>query len=172
MTSLGLKPAARTFDTGAMATALRSDAPRPLLPLSLDDYAPAPINAPDVIDGNPVARGHHVVEGPGAWDAGFWDCTAGRFRWYYGDPELVHILEGEVLVTDGAGVRHHLRPGDIFLFPRRTTWEWEVPDYVRKAFVMHPSPTDRARRRVRGLRRRVARLRDAASAHRAPPTAP
>jgi len=156
-----------------MATALRSGAPHALAPLSLDDVAPAPINAPDVIDGNPVARAQHVVEGPGAWGRRvLGDCTAGRFRWYSGDPGLVHILEGEVLVTDGAGVRHHLRPGDIFLFPRRTTWEREVPDYVRKAFVMHPSPTDRTRRRVRGLRRRVARMSDAASAHRQSPAAP
>jgi uncharacterized cupin superfamily protein len=113
--------------------------------------------ASDVIDGNPVTRVHHAIQGPGSWDAGFWDCTAGRFRWHFGDAEFVLVLEGEVLVTDGAGVRHHLRTGDMFLFPGRTSWEWEVPEYLHKAFVMHPGPTDRARRRLKGLRRRIGR---------------
>ena len=140
-----------------MATALRPDVPRALASICPDDYDPAPITASDVIDGNPVTRVHHAVQGPDGWDAGFWDCTAGRFRWHFGDAEFVHVLEGEVLATDDAGARHRLRAGDMFLFPGGTSWEWEVPHYVHKAFVMHPGPAARARRRLRGLRGRIRR---------------
>jgi uncharacterized cupin superfamily protein len=47
-----------------------------------------------------------------------WDCTAGRFCWYYGVDETVYLVEGSITVVDSAGQLSHLRAGDTFLFPK------------------------------------------------------
>ena len=70
-----------------------------------------------------------------------WDCTAGKFRWYFGVDETVHILEGEVTVSDDGGNTRTLRAGDIGFFPAGTWMTWRVEKYVRKvAFLRHPLP--------------------------------
>ncbi len=68
-----------------------------------------------------------------------WDCTAGAFRWRYGIDETIHIVEGGAIVTDERGKVSELRPGDVMMFRRGTSADWQVPDYVRKiAFCVEP----------------------------------
>ena len=68
-----------------------------------------------------------------------WDCTAGRFNWYYKADETVYVVEGSMTVVDDAGQLSHLKAGDAFLFPKDTRFEWTVHTYVRKvAFVHQP----------------------------------
>ncbi len=49
-----------------------------------------------------------------------WDCTAGRFNWFYDIDETVCIMEGSVTVRDAAGLSTTLKPGDTFFFPAGT----------------------------------------------------
>ena len=69
---------------------------------------------------------------------GEWDCTAGRFRAKMdGYTEFCHILEGEAEITNLAdGVTRTVRPGDSFIMTAGLELEWNVPNYVRKCFVI------------------------------------
>ncbi|MBL6430831.1 MAG: hypothetical protein HPM95_05035 [Alphaproteobacteria bacterium] len=57
------------------------------------ELAPAPIDPDWILEGAPEARVAQIAEGS---DAGatmaVWDCTAGRFDWYFGCEEAVFIL--------------------------------------------------------------------------------
>lgn len=109
-----------------------------------------PIPPDWILEGNPLARSK-VLAGSSDDMASthMWDCTAGRFNWFYTVDEVIHVVEGSVIVEDGAGQRRHLQPGDTFLFPAGTRFHWTVPRYVRKIAFLH-SPLSR---RIRFLKR-------------------
>ena len=68
-----------------------------------------------------------------------WDCTAGRFNWYYDGDETIYVIEGSVTVTDRGGVTRSLNAGDTAFFPAGSSAEWTVNKYVRKiAFLRQP----------------------------------
>jgi uncharacterized cupin superfamily protein len=92
-----------------------------------------PIRPEWILEGTPQARiglhSHNVDR----WASTYvWDCTAGRFNWHFAWEETVHILEGEVKVTNAQGDTHVLTAGSVGYFPAGTWWVWEVPSYVRK----------------------------------------
>jgi uncharacterized cupin superfamily protein len=126
----------------------------------------APIPTAWVVRGSPRARCADLSQSSdGMAYTATWDCSAGSFDWHNDVDETAHILEGEVTVTDAAGVSSTLRPGDVALFRAGTIFHWEVPHYVRKiAFMRHTAPpllgrvmvfTGRARR---ALARKMARV--------------
>lgn len=119
------------------------------------DLIPAPIPQAWILEGSPVARQKHLA---GSSDqlatTLMWDCTAGRFNWSYDADEVIHVLEGSVLIEDAAGVRRRLQAGDTFLFPAGSRYHWTVPDYIRKVAFLH-SPLSREMRIIRAI---VARL--------------
>lgn len=127
-TLLGLKPSAANVQ-------------RPLEPM------PVP---PDWIrEGNPVATATMLTESRDKrYRSGIWECTAGTFDWHFALDEIVHILEGEVIVTYD-DKRLHLKPGDVAHFPAGTSTLWHVPDRVRKFFT-HREPHT-VERVLRGL---------------------
>lgn len=97
---------------------------------------PAPIEPSWILEGTPVARtAVWSVSSDTTTTAMVWDCTAGRFRWFFGGDEIVSILEGEVTVTDAAGSERTLRPGDGALFRAGTWTVWHVPTYVKKVAI-------------------------------------
>jgi len=104
---------------------------------------PDPIPADWILEGNPVARSKCLV---GSSDdmasTHMWECTAGRFNWFYSVDEVIHVIEGSVIVEDAAGGRRTLEAGDIFLFPAGTRFHWTVPRYIRKIAFLH-SPLSR-----------------------------
>jgi uncharacterized cupin superfamily protein len=105
------------------------------------DLDHAPITVDHVIDGAPVARSTKLTESTdGLVSTHVWDCTAGRFHWYFGVDEVVHILDGEVHVTDDHGQTVILVPGDVGHFPLHSHSIWHVPDYVRKLAVHRAPP--------------------------------
>jgi uncharacterized cupin superfamily protein len=110
------------------------------------NFKPAPINPEWIVSGNPQARsGDLVSAADGGGSTNFWDCTAGKFEWYYGWDETVLILGGEVRVTDSNGATSVLRAGDVAHFPAGSSFHWEVERYVRKiAFHRKPVPTLRS----------------------------
>jgi len=98
----------------------------------------SPIEPTWILDGSPVARALNLTEAHDKnLSCGLWDCTAGSFKWIFRCDEIVHILEGEVIVQDDAGART-LRPGDIAFFPHGLETVWRVPHYVKK-FAIHRS---------------------------------
>ena len=117
-----------------------------IVAVSLDDVElrPDPIDPEWIHDGSPVARS-------GQWSTGsdltttthVWDCTAGRFTWHFAADEIVHIVEGSVIVSSDDADPRILRAGDAALFRAGTSALWEVPEYVRKHAILHrvmPAP--------------------------------
>ena len=128
------------------ARALRNDA---------HGLVPAPIPRTWILEGNPVARKKQLA---GSSDhlatTLMWDCTAGRFNWFYDDDEVIHVLEGSVLIEDAAGARRRLQAGDTFLFPAGSRYHWTVPSYVRKIAFLH-QPLSWEMRIIRGILKRL-----------------
>lgn len=116
---------------------------------------PAPIPRAWILEGNPIARNRRLAGSSDQLATTFmWDCTAGRFNWHYGEDEVIHVLEGSVIIEDAAGVRQGLKTGDTFLFPAGTTYHWTVPSYIRKIAFLH-SPLSREMQIIRGILRRL-----------------
>ena len=96
------------------------------------DFGPTPLDPSWIIDGNPAARSIPLTRAAdGDFSCGLWDCQAGKFKFIYACDELVHILEGEVIVEEN-GATHTLRAGDVALFPEGLVTYWTVPKYVKK----------------------------------------
>ena len=106
------------------------------------ELAADPICPAWVIDGEPQARSRRLAESAdGASSVMAWSCTAGRFNWHYTVDETVHIISGEVFVTDHNGQTHRLGPGDMAFFPAGSRSTWYVPVEVRKlAVCRHAMP--------------------------------
>ena len=112
---------------------------------------PAPIPKTWILDGSPVAR-KKTLAGSSDRLANtlMWDCTAGRFNWFYDEDEVIHVLEGSVVIEDEAGVRRRLQAGDTFLFPAGSRFHWTVPHYIRKIAFLR-EPLSREMRIIRGI---------------------
>ena len=100
------------------------------------ELAPAPIPSDWILSGTPEARSRQLVcSHDRASSVMAWSCTAGRFNWHYTVDETVHVIAGEVFVTDEAGREHRLGPGDSAFFPAGSRSTWHVPVAVRKVAV-------------------------------------
>jgi len=140
------------------ARALRHDA---------HGLGPAPIPRAWIREGNPVARNKRLAGSSDDMASTYmWDCTAGRFDWLYDTDEVMHVLEGSVIIEDAGGTRKRLQAGDTFLFPAGSRYHWRVADYIRKVAFLH-SPLPREMRLIRGVLRRLT-----ASFRRKPASAP
>lgn len=101
------------------------------------DLAPGTINPDWVLEGDPQIRSTWWSSDTDGLAGNFvWDCTAGRFRWYFGSDETVHIIEGEVEVSTDGVPPTWLRAGDSAIFRAGTWATWYVPTYVRKHAVL------------------------------------
>jgi len=100
------------------------------------ELAPAPIPADWILAGTPEARSRELARSQdGASTVMAWSCTAGRFNWHYTVDETVHIISGEVFVTNEKGEECRLGPGDMAFFPAGSRSTWRVPAEVRKLAV-------------------------------------
>lgn len=119
----------------------------------------AGINPNWVLEGNPIARNKLLSQSAdGTATSYFWDCTAGRFNWFYDVDETIYVIEGGVVIKDVAGVARRLSAGDTIFFPAGTRAEWHVETYIRKvAFCRVPLPRSvlMAKRCYRFLKRLV-----------------
>jgi uncharacterized cupin superfamily protein len=128
---------------------------------------PAPISRDWILEGNPVARNKMLAishdKSATTW---IWDCTAGRFDWFYDIDETVYVIEGSVTVRDHHGATRTLATGDVAFFPAGSSAEWTVSKYVRKvAFLRQPpSPYVMLLQRVWNKLNRMARIGSAKSA--------
>jgi len=120
---------------------------------------PSPIHPEWMIEGNPIARNKVLSSSAdGTASTLIWDCTAGRFNWFYDVDETIYVIEGGVVIRDAGGAARRLSAGDTIFFPAGARAEWHVEDYIRKiAFcrVPLPRPIVFARRGYRFLKRLV-----------------
>ncbi|WP_067337062.1 cupin domain-containing protein [Stappia indica] len=122
----------------AMAVTDRTPAGLTLARLEGLELMPAPINPDWVLEGAPQARAVQLASGQDRnANMSVWDCTDGRFNWYFGCDEAVYILEGSVTVTGPDGEVRKLTAGDTAYFPAFTWFEWQVHGYVRKVAFCH-----------------------------------
>lgn len=106
------------------------------------DLDPAPIPAGWIIEGNPQARSKRLASSAdGTSTIMAWSCTAGRFKWHYTVDETIHLISGEVFVTDEKDNVRRVGPGDMVFFPAGSVSTWYIPDHVRKfAVCRHSMP--------------------------------
>ncbi|HML07591.1 MAG TPA: cupin domain-containing protein [Xanthobacteraceae bacterium] len=102
------------------------------------ELVPDPIRPHWILEGTPQARSRRLAQSAdGTAMVMAWSCTAGRFNWYYTVDETVHVISGEVFVTDEKGDVRRLGPGDMAFFPAGSRSIWHVPNEVRKLAVCH-----------------------------------
>ena len=101
-----------------------------------------PIEASWILDGNPTARGTVLLQSRDKCvSSGLWECTAGKFQWVFAWDEFVHVLQGEVTITEEGGETYTLGAGDCAHFPLGLKTHWHVPKYVKKVFTIRtPEP--------------------------------
>ncbi len=102
-----------------------------------------PIEPSWIQEGDPVARGTVITQSDDKKvSSGLWSCQPGKFEWTFGWDEFVHVLEGEVKITeDGTDNATTLRPGDMAHFPLGMKTHWHVKQPLKKFFVVRtPEP--------------------------------
>jgi hypothetical protein len=106
------------------------------------ELAPVPIRADWVIEGAPQVRSKRLTTTPDRAATAFvWACSPGRFHWYYDVDEFLHIMSGEVFVTDEKGNVRRLGPGDMAFFPAGGHSIWHVTQEIKKlAICKQPMP--------------------------------
>lgn len=118
-----------------------------------------PIPADWVLEGRPQARISEWAESAdGTTSHWTWDCSAGRFRWYFPLDETIVVVCGSTRIEVG-GVVHDLGVGDAAYFPAGTWSVWEVADHVRKHAILRVPVPKGMRYAVNGFGRRSHRLR-------------
>jgi uncharacterized cupin superfamily protein len=125
--------------------------------VSTANFVPNPIRPEWILDGSPVARTECLSNSPdGMAGTYLWDCTAGRFNWFYSFDETLHILEGAVTLKGPNGKVRRVSAGDTIYFPAGSSAEWTVEKYVLKiAFCRTPLPPYLVF--ARGIARKVKR---------------
>jgi uncharacterized cupin superfamily protein len=110
------------------------------LPVTL---GPAPINPDWIVEGQPIARATEVSRsGDGTAATMVWECTRGKFDWYYAVDETLYILDGGFIMDEGTPHERRVQAGDMVFFPAGSHARWNVETYVRKvAFLRRTLPT-------------------------------
>jgi uncharacterized cupin superfamily protein len=102
------------------------------------ELVPVPIPSDWIIEGTPQVRSRRLATAPdGAAAVIVWACSAGRFHWHYPVDEFLHVMSGEVFVTDEKGDVRRLGPGDMAFFPAGGQSIWHVPHEVKKLAICH-----------------------------------
>jgi uncharacterized protein len=119
----------------------------------------SPITAAWIIEGKPLARSKILSTSEDQTACTIvWDCSKGKFNWYYDFDETVHIIEGGVTIDDGHSAPKKLGPGDVVFFPAGSHAVWTVEKYVRKvAFCRKvlPAPIGTLVRIARAVKRKL-----------------
>lgn len=69
-------------------------------------------------------------------NAGFWECTRGRFRRQVPQAEYSYFISGHGSFTPDGQASIEFRAGDAIYFPANSQGEWEIIETVRKAYVI------------------------------------
>jgi uncharacterized cupin superfamily protein len=89
-----------------------------------------------------VSRSHILsTSADGTASTIIWQCTEGRFNWYYDIDETIMIMEGSiVLESDGMPPKRY-GVGDVIFFRDGAHAKWHVEGHVKKiAFCRKTNP--------------------------------
>jgi hypothetical protein len=110
---------------------------------SLDvTLSPRPIEPSWITEGNPVAQWHVLSRSAdGLASTMVWECSEGRFNWYYDFDETVLILEGSIVLESDGMPSTRYTAGDVIFFKDGAHAKWHVEGRVRKlAFCRKTQP--------------------------------
>jgi uncharacterized cupin superfamily protein len=104
--------------------------------------APRPIEPSWIIEGNPVAQCSVLSKSAdGLASTMVWQCSEGKFNWYYDFDETILILEGAIVLENDAMKPTRYVPGDVIFFKDGAQARWHVEGHVRKlAFCRKTQP--------------------------------
>ncbi|MGB9115348.1 cupin domain-containing protein [Bradyrhizobium sp.] len=106
------------------------------------NLTPSPIEPSWIIGGNPVAQSSLLSKSADgqAWTVA-WQCSEGKFHWYYDLDETILILEGSIVLENDVMPPTRYGPGDVIFFKEGAHAKWHVDDHVRKlAFCRKTQP--------------------------------
>jgi uncharacterized protein len=101
-----------------------------------------PIEATWIVEGDPVAQGALLSKSADglAWTV-VWECSEGKFHWYYDFDETLMILEGSIIIESDGMPPTRYGPGDVIFFRQGANAKWHVESNVRKlAFCRRSQP--------------------------------
>jgi len=99
---------------------------------------PSPIEPSWILEGNPRARSCTLCRSTDGTDRTVvWECTGGKFNWYYGCDETILILEGSIILENDSFPPTRYGIGDVILFRKGAHARWHVENYVRKLAFCH-----------------------------------
>jgi uncharacterized protein len=101
-----------------------------------------PIEPSWIIEGNPVAQSCVLSNSAdGLATTIVWQCSEGKFNWYYDFDETILILEGSIVLENDAMGPTRYGPGDVIFFRDGAHAKWHVEGHVRKlAFCRNTQP--------------------------------
>jgi uncharacterized cupin superfamily protein len=101
-----------------------------------------PIEPSWIIEGNPVARSAVLSKSAdGTASTLVWECSEGKFNWYYDLDETIMILEGSIVLESDTLRPTRYGPGDVIFFGNGAHAKWHVEGRVRKlAFCRKTQP--------------------------------
>jgi uncharacterized protein len=103
---------------------------------------PSPINPAWIIEGSPVAQSSTLSRSADrqAWTV-VWQCSEGKFHWYYDIDETILILEGSIVLENDEMPPTRYGPGDVVFFKNGAHAKWHVENQVQKlAFCRKTQP--------------------------------
>src|ERR1700676_2729268 len=103
---------------------------------------PRPIEPSWIIEGNPVAQCSTLSKSAdGTASTMVWQCSEGKFNWYYDFDETILILEGSIVLENDAMRPTRYGPGDVIFFRDGAHARWHVEGHVKKlAFCRKTQP--------------------------------
>ena len=106
------------------------------------NLTPQPIEPSWIIGGNPVAQCCVLSKSAdGLASTMVWQCSEGKFNWYYDFDETILILEGSIVLENDALRPTRYGPGDVIFFKDGAHARWHVEGHVRKlAFCRKTQP--------------------------------
>jgi uncharacterized protein len=106
------------------------------------DLVPRPIEPSWVIEGKPEARSCVLSQSAdGLASTMVWQCTDGKFNWFYDFDETILILEGSIVLENDAMQPTRYGPGDVVFFKDGAHAKWHVEGHVKKlAFCRKTQP--------------------------------
>jgi uncharacterized cupin superfamily protein len=106
------------------------------------NLTPKPIEPSWIIEGNPVAQWCVLSKSDdGLASTMVWECTEGKFNWFYDFDETIMILEGSIVLESDTMRPTRYGPGDVIFFRDGAHAKWHVEGRVRKlAFCRTTQP--------------------------------
>jgi uncharacterized protein len=103
---------------------------------------PRPIEPSWIIEGDPAAQCSVLSKSAdGLASTMIWQCSEGKFDWYYDFDETILILEGSIVLESDSMAPTRYGPGDVVFFKDGAHARWRVESHVKKlAFCRKTQP--------------------------------